>query len=244
MREAFLREPLDTLSERFYNLHRSSGLKTAGLCARPAPTRGSGPQWPGRRRAHTSMENGDSSAEMRAGSWRPCASIDVTSGHRARLAALAVARSKVAEQWHGACSAAFVRGPLGPHFYRSNRIRNTTPDSYTLCAGYKPDIYWAKCRVFQITVRKAPFAARRGPSTAEAFKRVGYEVNGLFSFTSFAGESSASLVSLERSSTRSPTGSSRTGPLGAGFDAVGGRRCSMRARHAPGLALSVRRRLS
>ena len=73
-------------------------------------------------------------------------------------------------------------------------------------------------------MRKAPFAARRGPSTAEAFKRVGYEVNGLFSFTSFAGESSASLVSLERSSTRSSTGSSRTGPLGAGLDALGGRR--------------------
>ena len=42
---------------------------------------------------------------------------------------------------------------------------------------------------FSDYVRKAPFAARREPSTAEAFKRVEYEVNGLFSFTSFAGES-------------------------------------------------------
>ena len=58
------------------------------------------------------MENGDASAEMRAASWRPCASIDVTSGHRARLAALAVARSKVAEQWHGAGTQPFVPGAM------------------------------------------------------------------------------------------------------------------------------------
>ena len=138
-----------------------------------------------------------------------------------------------------------MRGPLGPHFYRSNRIRNTTPDSYTLCAGYKPDIYWAKCRVFQTTVRKAPFAARRGPSTAEAFKRVGYEVNGLFSFTSFAGESaprrsspsSAPLPGLRRG--RAVPGRWALDSTRSAVDDV----VSMRARHAPGLARSVRRRV-
>ena len=103
----------------------------------------------------------------------------------------------------------------------------------------------AKCRVFQTTVRKAPFAARRGPSTAEAFKRVGYEVNGLFSFTSFAGESAP-----RRSSTSSaPLAGLRRGravpgrwALDSTQSAVDG--VSMRARHAPGLALSVRRRVS
>ena len=75
-------------------------------------------------------------------------------------------------------------------------------------------------------MRKAPFAARRGPSTAEAFKRVGYEVNGLLSYTGQHRRRvrAASLVYLERPSSRSSTGSSRTGPLGAGLDALGGRR--------------------
>ena len=105
--------------------------------------------------------------------------------------------------------------------------------------------YWAKCRVFQTTVRKAPFAARRGPSTAEAFKRVGYEVNGLFSFTSFAGESAP-----RRSSTSSaPLAGLRRGRAVPGRWALDSTRSavdgvSMRARHAPGLARSVHRSLS
>ena len=103
----------------------------------------------------------------------------------------------------------------------------------------------AKCRVFQTIVRKAPFAARRGPSTAEAFKRVGYEVNGLFSFTSFAGESaprrsspsSAPLPGLRRG--RAVPGRWALDSTRSAVDGV-----SMRARHAPGLARSVHRRLS
>ena len=62
-------------------------------------------------------ENGDGSTEPQAASWRPCASIDVTSGRRARLRRLQQHVLQVAEQWHGAGSAAFVRGPLGLHFY-------------------------------------------------------------------------------------------------------------------------------
>ena len=102
----------------------------------------------------------------------------------------------------------------------------------------------AKCRVFQTGVRKAPFAARRGPSTAEAFKRVGYEVNGLFSFTSFAGESaprrsspsSAPLPGLRRG--RAVPGRWALDSTRSAVDGV-----SMRARHAPGLARSVHRSL-
>ena len=86
-------------------------------------------------------------------------------------------------------------------------------------------------------MRKAPFAARRGPSTAEAFKRVGYEVNGLFSFTSFAGESAP-----RRSSTSSaPLAGIRRGRAVPGRWALDSTRSavddgvSMRARHTLGL---------
>lgn len=83
-------------------------------------------------------------------------------------------------------------------------------------------------------MRKAPFAARRGPSTAEAFKRVGYEVNGLFSFTSFAGESaprrsstsSAPLAGLRRG--RAVPGRWALDSTRSAVDAV-----SMHARHGP-----------
>ena len=47
-------------------------------------------------------ENGDGSTEPQAASWRPCASIDVTSGRRARLRRLQQHVLQVAEQWHGA----------------------------------------------------------------------------------------------------------------------------------------------
>ena len=93
---------------------------------------------------------------------------------------------------------------------------------------------------FSENVRKAPFAARRGPSTAEAFKRVGYEVNGLFSFTSFAGESAP-----RRSSTLSaPLPGLRRGRAVPGHWVLDSTRSavddgvSMRARHAPGFAPS------
>ena len=100
-------------------------------------------------------------------------------------------------------------------------------------------------RAKQRQVQVAPFAARRGPSTAEAFKRVGYEVNGLFSFTSFAGESaprrsspsSAPLPGLRRG--RAVPGRWALDSTRSAVDGV-----SMRARHASGLALSVSRRVS
>ena len=139
-----------------------------------------------------------------------------------------------------------MRGPLGR--ISIDQIASVTqhPTLIRAVLGSNPTFTGLNVGFFQTTVRKAPFAARRGLSTEEAFKRVGYEVNGILLYTGQHRRRvrSASLVYLERPSSRSSTGSSRTGPLGAGFDAVGGRRCSMRARHAPGLALSVRRRLS
>ena len=117
------RGTLNARSERVYNLRRSSGRRTAYICAASSAAALAVPQpqrcpavaalthlthlWRKRRRQHSAA----------GGLVAPCDSVDVSAGRRARLAALAVARSKVAEQWHGACSAAFVRGPLGPHFY-------------------------------------------------------------------------------------------------------------------------------
>ena len=87
---------------------------------RPAP-----PRWLGR--SHSAVrpsprssnygENGDGSTEPQAASWRPCASVERPRVPRARCVACSSTYYKLQSEWHGAGSEAFVRGPLGPHFY-------------------------------------------------------------------------------------------------------------------------------
>ena len=114
------RGTLNARSKRVARSRRPGGRRTAYICAASSAAALAVPQpqrcpavaalkqlWRKRRRQHRAA----------GGLVAPCDSVDASAGRRARLAALAVARSKVAEQWHGACSAAFVRGPLGPHFY-------------------------------------------------------------------------------------------------------------------------------
>ena len=181
-------------------------------CVRPSP------------RSHIYGENGDGSTEPQAASWRPCASVERPLVPRARCVACSSTYYKLQSEWHGAGSAAFVRGPLGR--ISIDQIASVTQHpTLTPCAWFKPDIYWAKCRVFsdyraQSAVRGASRAVdRRGLQTS----RIRGE-RAIFIHQLRRRVRSASLVSLERSSTRSSTGSSRTGPLGAGLDALGGRR--------------------
>ena len=77
-------------------------------------------------------ENGDTSAEMRAASWRPCASIDVTSGRRARLRRLQQHVLQVAEQWHGAGTQPFVPGGLRFIYEASEQFKIEPVTGYEL----------------------------------------------------------------------------------------------------------------
>ena len=115
--------PRGTLNARCKRVARSrrpGGRRTAYIAPRPAP-----PRWMCRShsvvrpspRSSNYGENGDGSTEPQAASWRPCASVDLPLVPRARCVACSSTYYKLQSEWHGAGSAAFVRGPLGPHFY-------------------------------------------------------------------------------------------------------------------------------
>ena len=115
------RGTLNARSKRVARSRRPSGRRTAYICAAssaaalavPQPRRCVRPS----PRSHIYGENGDGSTEPQAASWRPCASVERPRVPRARCVACSSTYYKLQSEWHGAGSAAFVRGPLGPHFY-------------------------------------------------------------------------------------------------------------------------------
>ena len=165
-------------------------------------------------------ENGDGSTEPQVASWRPCATVDVSAGAARALRRLQQHVLQVAEQWHGAGAQHSCVGRWGR--ISIDQIASVTqhPTLIRSVLGYFSPKIWAN---YGFYVQKR-VARRRGPSNRPSDEQIQGERVTLYIGQHRRRVRSASLVYLERPSSRSSTGSSRTGPLGAGLDALGGRR--------------------
>ena len=111
------RGTLNARSERVYNLRRSSGRRTAYICAASSAAALAVPQPQRCRLAQAIMEKTATAAQSRRRPRGVHALVSTCLMVAARVASLAATRTTSCRAVARCWSAAFVRGPLGPHFY-------------------------------------------------------------------------------------------------------------------------------